>query len=147
MNSNRYGFLFSLLVGIIFVGGGFVAGYLTSTLLVSSAVPPAEAVSAVPTPAPTQRFIHAPYSPTPTDEVYYNDENSPQPFYYGTHYIVCIINDDINLIESDGEEEKILKKSKINMNSFPDSDIQLLKNGITKGTLEGALEIWESFTE
>lgn len=119
--------------GIIFVGMGFAAGYTVSELLGKDAVAPVEAVLTVQTAAPI--------TDTPTPEPTATVE------YYGVHYIIAAQNDVLILYEADGDSKKILRKSKINVNSFPSSDITELKNGITTGTLEGALEIWEGFSE
>ncbi len=123
-----------LMTGIIFVGIGFIAGYAVSELIFGeSTAPPAAAVSAVETaiPAPTTQ------TPAPTDV----------PDYFGVYYLVSVVDNELILYEADGDIRKILRKSKINVNSFPLADIYELKNGIRTGTLEGALEIWEGFVE
>lgn len=125
--------LSSLMTGIIFVGIGFAAGYAVSDFFMEDAMPPAAAVSAVETAPPVL------YTPAPVFE--------EEPQYYGTYYLVKAEGEELLLYEADGNNRKLLRKSKINMNSFPAADAEELKNGINTGTLEGALEIWESFIE
>lgn len=120
-----------LMSGIIFTGMGFTAGFAVSELLGREAMQPVAAVTAVETSAPSPAIP----SPAPTSD------------YYGVHYIVTAFDDSLILYEADGGSKKILRKSKINVNTFPPSDIADLKNGIKTGTLEGALEIWEGFSE
>ena len=122
-----------LFTGIIYVGLGFAAGFMMSELLIEDTMPPAEAVLMVETPAP---ILH---TPAPS--------YSPELEYYGVRYIVAASGDELILYEADGINKKVLRKSKFNMNAFPDNDIKELQNGINTGTLEGALEVWESFVE
>lgn len=122
-----------LMTGIIYVGMGFAAGFWMSEFFLEDTLPPAETVSAVETAPPMV------YTPVPVI--------TPEPEYYGVRYLVRAEGEELRLYETEGESLKILRKSKINVNSFPASDVEELKNGINTGTLEGALEIWESFME
>lgn len=120
-----------LMSGIIFTGIGFTAGFAVSEILGKDTMQPVAAVSVAETP-PAEIFTPSPL---------------PKSDYYGVHYMITVFDDNLILYEADGDSKKILRKSKINMNSFPQSDISDLKNGIKTGTLEGALEIWEGFSE
>lgn len=124
-----------LMTGIIYVGLGFTAGFCLSEFLTEDAAPSAQTVSAVQTtPAPQETYTPAPVI-------------TEEPEYYGVRYLVRAQDGELVLYETEGEQKKILRKSKITVNSFPARDAQELENGITAGTLEGALEVWESFME
>ena len=130
-------YLSALMTGIIYVGIGFAAGFGLSEIMGKDSAPPVQAVSTVPS------YSSAPASPPPTPSF----TPSPEPEYYGIRYLIRAEDDELRLYETEGSSKKILRKSKINMNSFPAADKKELENGINTGTLEHALEIWEGFSE
>ena len=66
--------------------------------------------------------------------------------YEPVYYSVQSVGDALNLYEMQGENRKVVKTFNVNLQMFPEEDVELLKNGIKAMTLEDGLEIMENFT-
>lgn len=128
--------LFFLLIGVIFVGAGFLTGYFAGSWFYEG--------EPLPTPTAMQDTVTA--HAEKTDETASQEaEDEPEPTYAGIQYLVALEGENLCLYEVDGEQKKRLRKNPIETALYPESDIRELTAGIYAGTLESALEILESF--
>lgn len=130
----KYKNLLSMLfTGIIFVGCGFLTGFI-----IANEKPPA-IIDEISYTTPPLASIEA------NPVVSTNIEATKEPEYYGVRYLIKLNGNNLCLYELDGENKKELKSTEINASLFPENDIKEIKNGIFSGTKEGALEIYENF--
>lgn len=130
-----------LFAGIVFVGCGFLAGYLAGSYIFHEDEPEPAQVDPIDQTAITQN-----------EEEEINDvlsnhiEQSPEPTYYGVQYLVILEDNHLCFYEVNGQTKKQIKSTEITRDMYPDNDIKELETGIYTGTLEGGLEILENFT-
>lgn len=134
----KYNILTLLFTGIAFVGTGFLAGWLTSTVMPEQ-LPPNQTPIQVMDVKPIQEDVPI-ITPEPTIL-----ETSDEKKYYGVYYELKLENDELYFYEVDSEHRNLLRKCKITVNTFPASDIVDLKNGIKTSTKEDGLKILEDF--
>lgn len=82
------------------------------------------------------------YKPVVTEEPSAEAELVYEPIYYS----VQTNGSNLNLYEMRGDNKKVVKTFNVNLQMFPEEDVELLKNGIKAMTLEDGLEIMENFT-
>jgi hypothetical protein len=128
-----------LLIGVIFVGTGFLAGYFAGSYFLGD-----NTAEPVPTPVATEDVLEAKAEDAQnvsSQEIV----ETPEPTYAGVRYLVRLEKNSLCLYEVNGENEKKIKSNNIESNLYPQSDIRELTAGIYTGTLEGGLELLESF--
>lgn len=138
-------FIFSCIIGIIFMGTGFLFGYILSSVYTKSYTTPSaqssltreisdESVAPAPpadliSPVPSQTFI--PSSPTSANGVYYFVQGS---------------NNNLYIYEINGSEKELIKTFAATLDILPAADKSLLENGIKADSLSEAYCIAENFT-
>lgn len=130
--------IFMVMVGIVFVGTGFLFGYMFGNILYTPAEPEPIAELSLP------QTVAEEVSPAPTVPIL--SPTLPPEQAESNYYLVQSIGNSIYIYEIINDTKSTVKVFDVSLDMFPSEDIKMLENGIKTDTVQEAYSIIENFT-